>query len=474
MAKLGPNHLIYWFGNTSYPAGFSRYAPSPALDVDRFLAGAGAGGVGEEPGGTGGADTHTHTLAIHQHSAVGTHTHSYSGASSTHGTEGTQPATGTPQDNMVQLTHAHPSATSGSSNPETTSNAGPTVTSASSSGACNPPYVEAVLLQPATDGTDVPVGGVVLYDGASPPDGFANCDANNHATPDIDLSEKFIRILDNGTNPTGTPGTGGSIAGHTHVVADHAHTTIGHSHTWDSTTTNDVALANPGTTQALTGYTSPDHHHGMVATFTGGTLADSGITATNTGDTTSGNSPKHIRLAAVKKLTSVGISDGIIVVYIGTRAQLAALSDWRFCDGTNGTPDMRSTSSVNRCWIKCAFSNVGSKEGTDTHAHGYSTHTHTASTHSHDMSADSNPATANHRISIGSGGFTRGPAGDRHLHNEHTWTVDSVETLYSNAGGQTSSSTDDRPPFLEVIFAKYLAPSIRILGGTILGGQIGS
>lgn len=467
MPKLSPNHLIFWFGNTSYPSGFSRYAPSPALDVARMLFAAGPGGLSEEPGGTGGALDHTHSFSGgHTHPIAFDHTHSYSGGEITHAIEGTQPPDGTPS-NMAAVTHAHPSGTSVAGGPSDTGEGGAGTTGSTT--ASWPPYVEAVLLQSAQDGADVPVAGVVLYPLEYPPDGFANCDANNHAAPDVDLSNKFIRILENGASPTGVPGTGGDLDGHTHTRPSHSHGLPTHIHDGPDVATTEVVSANAGTTQALNGF-NPQHHNSL------GYSQPTIVTDSIGGSTGVGGKapPKHVSMAAIKKLTTPGMAPGMVVPYIGSKASLLALSDWRFCDGSGGTPILYSSSSVYRPTFRATFSGGAPSTGASAHSHNYNITPHyhfTTGVHTHSIVSDA--ASHDRRISIGFGGLMRHTASYPH-DLEHTWTVGTEDiAIAGNVEGATNSSlTDHVPPYLEVLFAQYIGPRIILNGGTILGGKI--
>ena len=90
-----------------------------------------------------------------------------------------------------------------------------------------------------------------------------------------------------------------------------------------------------------------------------------------------------------------GLPAGIIVMWSGTRANIPA--GWLLCDGTNGTPDLRSRFVMGAA----AGQDPGAFAGSATHSHTVAAHTHTvdppagatglAGSHTHTTSSTSDP-----------------------------------------------------------------------------------
>lgn len=449
MAKLTTNHCLYWLGTgASIPAGFSRHEIGTTA---RFLSGAPAG---DDPGLENGSLTHTHTTTAHTHTGD-SHTHSFSGASVTHPASGTPSGDGAGSFVAADATHAHGSANS--TGATITYQTALTVTAANSSGTSTPPYTEALLIKPDADGADIPAGASVLFQSATPPSGFDNHDGVG-ATPD--LTGDFIRIAANATTDGGA--TGGNLS-HTHS-ADHTHTADNHGSGHDGSNIDANADSGTGAQNGIVGQPIRAlqlSHHPMTFSDTATTVNS----ATHNTDASGDDRPRNITLAPIKNTGSAAMPDAVIVPYIGTLAALAALSDWLLCDGTGGTPDIRSIQP------KCAFTSLETTSGSNTHSHNFSAHGHTHSgTHTH--TATGAQTAGSKRLLTADGALLEiapdtGAGEDTH---DHTWTVSSDTPTLQNATIATSGSTDHRDPYLEVLWAKYVAPTVTSRSwGAVIG-----
>jgi hypothetical protein len=171
-------------------------------------------------------------------------------------------------------------------------------------------------------------------------------------------------------------------------------------------------------------------------------------------------------------LSVPGIIRGVIVPYVGTKASLLELPDWRYVDGTGGTPFLYASNSVDIRQPRIAFTNlgIGGAFGVLTHSHSTGGHIHTVATHIHTITND--VAGHTRRIVASGTGYMRHSSSFDHS-NKHVWTV-AAGSITIVSGYEANSWENNRTPYLEVLFAEYLGERIILKGGVLMGGVIGA
>ncbi len=129
---------------------------------------------------------------------------------------------------------------------------------------------------------------------------------------------------------------------------------------------------------------------------------------------------------------------GVIVAFTGT----VAPSGWVFCDGSNGTPDLRNRFIVG---AGAAYA-VGASGGVDSHS--VSNHQHTYATHTHSGSGFTLNATTQSTTDYYSTGTGKTLATYTHKHT-FTWPG---QTTTDSSGLGGSGSVDNRPAFFSLAF----------------------
>jgi hypothetical protein len=406
MATVPQNVILFWFGaNASIPAGWSR---ETSLD-SKFIAGA-ADGV--NPGGTGGSATHTHTVIDHTHTQ-NSHTHSISLA--TH----TPSLTGANTSGNVVTSHSH---TASKSHTATNQNASVTLDAASS----EPTYRTAIFVKSA--GThDVPAGVVGLFNSNTPPTGWYLCDGNN-STPD--MNAKYVK------GAAGS-GDGNSTGG----ASTHTHTNTAHNHTQDSHGNAETANSNTGGSatygSSVSNGSQVNHYH--VVTLTGQTATNNTASVT----INSANTEVVRRALAFVQNNTGGLKNSLIGVWIGTLASIP--THWYLCNGSNGTPDMRSY------FVLGTTGATGGTGGNNGHNHTATAHTHTQNAHTHTVSVGS---ASGDTAKYTSSSLTR-PATTGH---SHTGTDGGATATNQDTTVTVATTTDTRPAFYEVAFIQYIEP----------------
>jgi hypothetical protein len=419
-----PSDLILGWPSTvgSIPSGWSRVT---ALD-GYFPRGA---NVVTAPSATGGAASHSHTTPGHVHS-IGAHSHTVGGSTGTSNSSTTSARFNGASQPQADQPHSHslPSGTGGATAVNSTS------TAPGSSSANNEPPSRTVIWI-ASDGAQAnyPVG--IL--------GWATESVSGWVT-DADSSARFLR----GAAAAGNGGTNAGASTHTHSINAHTHNGFSHDHSIGSS-----GLSNPSSSQeAGTGSSPPrwlprhTHPLNVLAGSTGNSNSVSG------GTTGSGSLEPPNRRLRVLRNTGGGTQTRIIGLYTGAVADLDPLLT--LCNGSGGTPDMRT-------W----FARDAGADSINTTG-GSSTHTHTTPSHGHDIGNHS------HTIDVGqsnTGSYEAPSFGDlgdspTTTHDHSGGTTDFASPSVSNASSGTTNSVSHIPVYREAHFVR--------LDGTISGGPL--
>lgn len=411
-----PNGIIVGWPSTvvSIPGGWSRVA---ALNA-KFLKGTAAG---VDPGGTGGAATHTHTTAAHSHAESGSHVHAINNSGNSAGTVGGD-AGGT-----LYATAGHAHVTNGNTGASAT--AIPNDTPDTSDNNNEPVYYTVIWV--SSDGTPagLPNGCLAFWNTDTSPAGWTFCNGGGGT---LDLRNAFLKGAalgaDGGAGPSGA-------ATHTHTIAAHTHSNWSHTHA-GTTSAAGTTGANIHGSGAGISVNNFDHTHALAHDAGTGAVAVN----TNSASGTSNNDPPYYNAPILKNTSGVDdIPDGIICVWIGTLAALSALSEWKLCDGSSGTPDLRSK------YIKQpnTIAGVGGSGGSLTSSHTTAAHDHTVASHTHTITVTAGATIAAHA-------GTSNVAVDTHT---HTWTNANATAALGSTAVTINDNTTVEPEYYGVAYA---------------------
>lgn len=414
--------ILAWPGTAaSIPSGWTRVT---ALD-DRYPRGASTTAA---PSATGGTSSHTHTTPSHTH-AIGAHNHSLgnnTGTSNSSTTSARYNGAGIAQANQPHY-HVRPSSTGSHAG----GNSGSAAPGTDSGG--NLPSTRTVIWI-SSDGAQATYPAGILGWAAESVSGW---------TDDADSSGRFLK----GAPAAGDGGVNSGSETHTHAVNAHTHTGLSHDHA-----VNNTSLSVPTGTEAGYGVSTPRwlprHTHPMdvVTTNTGSLTSASG------GTTGSGTlEPVHRRLRVLRN-TGGGTQTRIIGLYLGAVADLDPLLT--LCDGSNGTPDMRTYFARDK-----GSDSVNSTGGSETHTHSAPTHTHGISSHVHDTNVGVSGTGSYEAPSFGDLGSSPTTS-----HTHSSGNTASATPSRSSTGSGTSGSGSHTPPYQEAHFVR--------LDGTISGGPL--
>ena len=269
---------------------------------------------------------------------------------------------------------------------------------------------------------------IALYHGSASniPKGWKLCDGNN-GTPN--LKDKFVKGAANEAD------IGQQYNGlHSHNIESggihsHGSTATGgnHSHGVSGDETTNGFLLSTGTNRQYRA--SRGHDHPTVSSTSHNHTAGDGIVAV-----------KWYKLCYIMgDMHYWNFPVGSIVMWTGSIFELPR--GWRFCDGTNGTIDLRDR------FVKGA-STKGIAGGTQSHSHGLASggeHTHTTNSisyphqHHHDKEMDDRRAST--------GKFLTTVDGPAHTHN------------LSSAGSHTHNvlPASNDPPYYKLAFIQRIA-----------------
>jgi len=131
---------------------------------------------------------------------------------------------------------------------------------------------------------------------------------------------------------------------------------------------------------------------------------------------------------------------GVIEIFAGTLASIP--SGWRLCDGTEGTPDLRSKFVRG---VASAVTEPGATGGLDSVTLvsaeiGSHNHTITAYSHSHEFTG---------ATGAGTGGIRRTASGTETDTKDTTFNSPPNQNLINTGGG---GSHENKPPFFEIAY----------------------
>lgn len=419
-----PADLILGWPSTaaSIPSGWTRVT---ALDgtFPRGTSGTGA------PVATGGSATHSHTTPSHTHT-IGAHSHSVGGSTGTSNSSTTSARFNGASRAQADQPHSH-------TRPSSTGTASAFSSGSASAGTNSmnntPPSVDVIWIESNGAQAAYPIGVV----------GWAT-EAVSGWTTYAAASGRYLKGAAGG-------GNGGAVANgptHDHVLGSHSHTGGTHDHSIGST-----SLSNPSSSQEAGDGSStprwlPRHTHPMDVGS-----ASTGNTSSNSGGTSGvGNHEPPNRRLRVLQNTGGGTQTRIIGLYLGAVADLDPLLT--LCNGSNGTPDMRTYFARD-----AGSDSVNSTGGSSTHTHSVPNHSHTMGNHSHTTNVLASTTTSYEAPSFGDLGDSPTTG-----HDHSSGNTGSENPSVSSSGSGTSGSGNHIPPYREAHFVR--------LDGTISGGPL--
>ncbi len=231
-----------------------------------------------------------------------------------------------------------------------------------------------------------------------------------------------------------------AIGSHTHSIGAHTHT--GTAHTHPNGTSGASASTNAPTAGANAVLSTASHAHPVVVASASSAALDSGGSGTSGATSLTANEPPF-RNIRIRQNTSGSISlpVGLICAWRGSLGSIP--SNWKLCDGTNSTPDMRTL------YPKGATASIGTTGGSlSPHNHTTPSHNHTTTGHTHTQSLTS-AATASFSA-LATATITA-------VTSTHTHTAPNTNSTTPTVGNSTSGTladTTSEPPFEEVAFVQ--------------------
>ncbi|KKR15301.1 MAG: Pas28, partial [Candidatus Falkowbacteria bacterium GW2011_GWA2_39_24] len=401
---LVPSGLIIAWPSTngSIPVGWSRETNFDTYFVEGTTSNPSASAFGNA--------THSHASPNHQHTIDHTHSGSLGNASGAY----TTPALSAGNTNN----HVHTTNVT----PNTDLNVAQSATATLGTASNDPPYTKVILIK--SNGTTLIPTGAYVFLASDTFTGWTRRSGN-----------RYLK----GADASGDGGgTGGTSDAHTHTDSGHTHTENAHTHI---VTTN---AGNAGSGKAKTGTSMSDqaHSHGIsggdqTATEQSGV----GVLANDDGQ------PPYYKLNIIENTTgSPALLDGTIAMWDGTIASIP--TDWILCDGSGTCPNL------NDKFIKGANadSESGNTGGALTHTHSAGTaHSHTIDSHSHSFTVAQATET---QIKNGNGATSVSANTHTHTFSLSGGGTTATQTITADA----NSPNDNRPPYKEIVYIKYVAP----------------
>jgi len=373
-----------------------------------------------DPGGTGGALTHTHTTQNHNHSAAHTHTvpNSPDGSGSTNRDVGLAfpiPA----HTHVSNSSTANPTASLANANPGTGSDNN------------EPAFFAVIFIKSNGTPNGIPNNAVVLWnDSTGAPTSWNLADG---AAGRPDMRSRFLK----GAATAGDGGGTGGAATHSHTVASHDHGgNFSHDHpTVTSSTTASLLSADQGS-GGQASCANSNHTHALTI----GTQGTAAITGNTDPTGTGANEPPYIAQAFVQNNTGgESLPSKVICLWLGTLASIP--SGWVICDGSNDTPDLRSS------FIKGAatLGGIGATGGSTTHTDTATGHTHAVASHAQTVTAGASGLNTN----VTAGAVATATA----AHTHAAWSNTGASSFTSGTGTPTVDNfTTTEPPYVTVAY----------------------
>jgi hypothetical protein len=407
---------VLWSGTAaSIPSGWTR---ATALD-GLYPRGAAAAA---DPGTSGGALTHAHTSTAHSHTTAHTHTV----PASTTPTGSTARDTGTTNPPAV---HTH--AATVTVNPTT---ATATDTPNTDSGSLEPPYAEVLFLRSSGTAMGFPAQTLALWNEAGGlPSGWELADGTSGKP---DLRGRYLK----GAAAAGDGGGSGGALTHSHTLASHMHSTP-YAHTHPDVTSNQrtEALVAGDVSGATAATATATHTHALTIAS-----APAAITGSTDAVSSTNHEPPYWVQAYIQNISgALSWPDKLIALWTGSLASIPA--NWKLCDGTNGTPDLRLY------FVKGAttLADIGQSGGSVSHTHTATGHTHAIAGHTH---AVTGAAGAGENRTAGA---TNAPT----TAHTHTWPDATSTSLTSGSTAPTVTALGTTtPPYTTVVFLQWQPP----------------
>lgn len=420
--------VIAWPGQASaIPSGWLR-----VTELDGYHP-RGATGTGI-PVATGGAASHTHTTPSHTHS-IPAHRHLITGSSENSNDSTTTKRYEGADRAISNQPHNHSVPTNTSEASASTSGAASAGTNAVSN---DPASRQVIWIRSDGSATQYPVGAL-----AWSAQGVAGW------TKDSLTAGRYLK---------GAPaaGNGGALIGsstHSHTVNSHTHTGGTHDHA-DMTS----GLSAAASTEGSVGFTGTTprwigrHTHNVNPVSSGvGTLAASFAGTSGT----SNAEPPHRRLNVLRNVNG-GLQTRIIGLYTGAIGSLPA--GLTYCNGGNGTPDMRGLFARD-----IGSNSVNTTGGGSTHGHSVPSHVHPGTTHGHILSFQQSTGVSYARdLSSGSPGSLGNVAVATHVHDDGS--TNATPLLPGPGGSGSTGPSANIPVYREAHFVR--------LDGTVNGGSL--
>lgn len=270
-------------------------------------------------------------------------------------------------------------------------------------------------------GFEIPAGALLLWGDVVEPEGYIF---------ETDLDDYFVIGYE-----TADIATARGAATHSHTNPALNSTGTHNDHTASSTSTSHSGSNNAWNSPGSSKYV-PGHTH-TISSLTGQTAAGGHTHTPNDTDTAS-NLPKYVRLRWIRAGAQADAPVGAIVMQSVSATALG--DDWKVCDGTDGTPDMRGY---------FVYGGTGADGGADSHSHT-SPDTESAGGHVHNVNVTTNQQNEDTR----SGSASPGVA----VAVKHTHTA----IAQSSSGGAHThdvgvSGTDTvLPPYIQLYFVQRM------------------
>lgn len=229
--------------------------------------------------------------------------------------------------------------------------------------------------------------------------------------------------------------TARGAATHSHTNPALNSTGTHNDHTASSTNADhsgsDNAWNSPGSGKYV-----PGHIHG-IASLTGQT-SSGGHTHTNKDTATASNLPKYVRLRWIRALNQRDAPIGAIVMQSVSATALG--DDWKVCNGSNGTPDMRE---------HFVYGGTGANAGADSHSHT-SPNTASAGSHTHNVNV-----TTDEQDEYSLSGADESGVAVARKHTHSATAQSSTGGAHVHAVGVSGTDTV-LPPYIQLYFVQRL------------------